>query len=63
MSFLSPPKPQKPPEDPINNQYAMEQAMNEERLRQQGGAASTIFTSPMGDTSTAPVASKVLLGS
>ena len=65
--FKSPPKPKKVEDAPVINSEAdrikQDQAAEEERRRlAAGGRASTILTSALGDTSTASVASKVLLG-
>lgn len=66
-SVFHPPKPKKVEPAPVYNSAAdkakQDQAAEEElRRARAGGRASTFFTSSLGDTSQATVASKILLG-
>jgi hypothetical protein len=67
MSFGgSPPPPPPPPPPPTDSPADIAardaKAEADRQKRMAGGKASTILTSPLGDTGDAPVARKVLLG-
>lgn len=65
MGAPSAPAPQPPPPAPVDDSAALAKqnaAAEEQRKRGNSGRAATILTSPLGDTSSAPSASKTLLG-